>query len=395
MHYIPKDLIQFGIKPSDDYSSRRLKKVLNISVIVAVISILIVVIVGTPMGLPLLWVLPFFLITTLFNLKNKSEIGMTMMLIFGNLLITFFSLMNGESNSIQMFFTVIIFGHTLLFVGKEMRWWYYFNLIVTVLCVLMVILSYKFSFFEGYSIKDQNLYNNEMLHFVLLIACTIVFSSVLARNFLKQYSILGNKIKEKDILLAEINHRVNNNLALIVGLMRLKKRTCTQDETKEVLNSMYNRVFTMASIQQKMYAIDGNSFIKISDFLNLLNSEDQNEYGRNTAFELNQNLTIESFPITQAIPLGMLLNELISNSEKYGFENALSPKIKIDFRSISKTQIGLNYNDNGVGLQKEELNNPEDLGLGLSLVCSLSEQLDGTYQFSNNNGFNFELKFNR
>lgn len=394
MPSIPQKLLQFGIKPNDDYSNVRLKKVLNISVIVGIFSIIIVVIAGTPAGLPLLWALPLFVATPILNLKNKSEIGLTMMFIFGNGLITFFALMNGESSSIQMFFTVIIFGHTMLFVGKEMRRYYYFNLSVTILCITIVVLSYEFSFFDEFAARHKNLYDNTRLNFLLLVGCTIIFSGVLARTFLKQYSILGNRIKEKDILLAEVNHRVNNNLALIVGLMRLKKRTCTHDETKEVLNSMYNRVFTMASIQQKMYAQDGDSFIKISDFLNLLNYENQDEYGKNTEYEINQNLTIKTFPITHAIPLGMLLNELISNSVKYGFENTSNPKIEIDFKNISETQIVLNYKDNGIGLQKDELKDPQDLGLGLSLVCSLSDQLDGTYHFSNDNGFHFELSFN-
>ncbi len=393
-----KKLLLFGIKPNDNNSDIRLKKVLNIASLVGTISIITVSITdlnihSSSTSTVLLWAIPIFMFSPLFNLKNRSEIGFTILSLTGNALVFLFSIANGEASYMHMFFIVIIFGHTLLFVGEGTNWYYYINLFITILVIVLLLLAFEYNWFDKFTLNVENSYDNMQLNFIVLTVCSIVFSIIIGYSFLEQYSMLRNKINDKDVLLAEVNHRVKNNMAIMVGLMRLKERYTSHEETKEVLQEMHGRIFTMATIHQKLYELDGSSFIKMPEFLDQFNEKKLTRQRKEVLISLNENMPNQSLSVTQAIPLGMIINELINNSIKHGFKDVENPEINLSLNTDSEGKIHIIYRDNGIGFDENEVENAEEVGIGLELITSLSDQLDGSYHFHNDGGLCYELKF--
>ncbi len=199
-------------------------------------------------------------------------------------------------------------------------------------------------------------------------------------------------LKEKETLLQEIHHRVKNNMAVISSLLKLKLESITDKKAKEALQDSQNRVQTMSMIHETLYRSDNLAAIEMQTYLSELGRIILQGYSVGKI-----NLDIESenilIGVKQASPLGLIVNELITNSCKYAFPEMQESKIKISLRKI-EGQIELIYSDNGIGM-------PEDFSwknsntLGLSLVRTLIEnQLDGSIDMENKNGTKFIIKFN-
>ena len=200
-------------------------------------------------------------------------------------------------------------------------------------------------------------------------------------------------LQEKEVLLREIHHRVKNNLQVIASLLNLQSRSITDDQVLEPLRESQNRIESMALIHQKLY--DSNNLMVV-DFA---------EYSRSLAAELfstygvGQAVTLEvdsdagaSLTINSAIPCGLIINELVSNSLKYAFSGAQAGSIRIGLHQVEKDKLVLMVADNGAGIPEEvDFRNTESLGL--RLVNILSGQLEGTLELERNGGTKFKLTF--
>ncbi len=201
---------------------------------------------------------------------------------------------------------------------------------------------------------------------------------------------LKDSLLQKETLLKEVHHRVKNNLQIISSLFRLQMNTIEQDELKEIFDTSLNRVNTMAQIHELIYGDQNLSSINIEEyFRKLLNSLAQIYFTNNQHIQIVSefNLSENNFNPDIAIPLGLILNEVASNSFKYGHsENGIF--------NLSISDDPLNYQliieDNGPGLP-ELL--PENT-LGLSLISILAEQIEANLQIdSSSNGLKYTLQF--
>ena len=208
-------------------------------------------------------------------------------------------------------------------------------------------------------------------------------------------SELKSKNKQKELMLQEIHHRVKNNLQLISSLLRLQGNFKGNKDVDEILSNCTNRIKCMAILHDKLCEANDYSEINSQEYFTELAayiSENYDNVVANTKIELN----VIPLPlhINKLIPCGLILNELVSNAYKYAFnKNSLNNLIGISFlKDDSENSYHLTISDNGNGLPKN-FKSDDQAGLGLIIVQSLVEQLDGEINFERSAGTIITISF--
>ncbi|MDP4866982.1 MAG: PAS domain S-box protein [Crocinitomicaceae bacterium] len=201
-------------------------------------------------------------------------------------------------------------------------------------------------------------------------------------------------LKEKEVLLKEIHHRVKNNLQVISSILNLQSSFVKDKQTLGILEESRSRIRSMAIIHENLYRTTNFSSINFSDYLKNLTSNLIASYQVNIGkVTLKENLSKVDLVLDQAIPCGLLVNELITNSLKYAFPDGRPGEIAIVLNEI-KNNIHLSISDNGVGLPTDfDILNSDTLGL--QLVSTLVEQLDGQIAVDNSIGIKYLITFEK
>lgn len=205
---------------------------------------------------------------------------------------------------------------------------------------------------------------------------------------------IEQSLKEKEILLKEIHHRVKNNFSIIASLISLQENNITDLETKELLTTMQNRILTMSMIHEQLYQSNDIKTIDFAEYAATISEKLFYTYVRNPSLiKVNTDLDTILLPIKQAIPCGLILNELLTNAFKYAFPDAQDGKSRV-FISLKQfsDSIEIIVRDNGIGLPG--CINIEDCdSMGLTLVNVLAEQLDGTLNINREDGTSVSVLF--
>jgi len=205
--------------------------------------------------------------------------------------------------------------------------------------------------------------------------------------------ILDVNVKEKELLLKEIHHRVKNNLQIINSLMRLQSNMLTEENTKDVFKTTENRIKAISLIEEKLFR---SANIKSIDYGECFTQLTEQILGAYKAHKKKITFTLDfmdfDISINRAIPLALIINELITNSIKHAFKDLPGGNISISFKCESGN-CRIEYIDNGCGLNKDfDAGNPRRLGY--MLINALTSQLDGGFSIENKtNGFKFTLNF--
>ncbi|MDI6644217.1 MAG: histidine kinase dimerization/phosphoacceptor domain -containing protein [Methanobacteriaceae archaeon] len=203
---------------------------------------------------------------------------------------------------------------------------------------------------------------------------------------------IENSLKEKEMLLGEIHHRVKNNLQIISSLLNLQSIHIKDPFDKELFTESQNRVKSMAIIHEKLYQSQNFTKINLKDYTISLLKDIMGTYMTDPdqiRFELdadNIELNLET-----AIPCGLILNELITNSIKHAFPSGSKGNISIKFRE-DNGMYQLEVADDGVGFP-EDLDLENAKSLGLELINNLVNQLDGNIELESNHGTRFIINF--
>jgi two-component sensor histidine kinase len=208
----------------------------------------------------------------------------------------------------------------------------------------------------------------------------------------RQNLSLRHLLTEKEWLLKEIHHRVKNNLQIVMSLLNSQSAYIENESALTAIHDSQHRVHAMSLIHQKLYNTENLSSIDMSLYIRELASylADSFNMGQRIRFEL----AIEplEMDVSQAVPLGLILNEAITNSIKYAFPNDEEGVIKITLSNTSHTQYLLEISDDGIGIPSH-LKNKKTGSLGMSLMAGLSEDLDGSFSIENNNGTVIRILF--
>lgn len=199
--------------------------------------------------------------------------------------------------------------------------------------------------------------------------------------------------EEKEILLKEVHHRVKNNFQIINSLIRIQSEFMTKDNYKMKLKDIETRIRSMALIHEKLYKSDKISKLNIKDYLTELTGNIIDSYETSTKINFSLNVDEVEYGIDTLIPLGLILNEAISNSIKHAFKGQSEGSILIDLHDVNgSTELLIKDNGKGSNLSIEELKTES---LGLELILDLTEQLDGQLKLDTTNGFAYSFIFPR
>jgi len=200
-------------------------------------------------------------------------------------------------------------------------------------------------------------------------------------------------LSEKESLLKEIHHRVKNNLQVISSLLNMQSREANDPQMLEVIKEGQSRVKAMSLIHQKLYQTDNLSEIDFEEYSTQLIDQIAMLY-KKEGFEVTKRIDAKNIrlDIDTAIPLGLILNELISNSFKYAFEELEKGEIQVSLERLSKEDLKLVVADSGIGLPSD-IDFDSVKSLGLKLVNILIKQLKGSLSFSSDQGTRFEIQF--
>lgn len=203
---------------------------------------------------------------------------------------------------------------------------------------------------------------------------------------------LKKSLEEKELMMKEIHHRVKNNLTIIQSLLQLQSNYITDENALNVFRESQNRVKSMAIIHQRLYKYDDIEKIDFSDYPQTLALDIFRSYV-NDANQIKLNVDTDNvmLDIDTAIPLGLILNELISNSLKYAFPEDKRGQLTVEFH-LKDDKYKLIVSDDGIGIP-EGLNYEELDSLGLKLVYSLANQIGAKIKLDTTNGTKFEITF--
>jgi two-component sensor histidine kinase len=228
---------------------------------------------------------------------------------------------------------------------------------------------------------------------VIVLALVVLFFVKRAYDNKKKLALLLEaEDQRKDVLLQEVHHRINNNLQIISSLLTLQANNADNDQLSEYLVQSQNRIQSLSAMHELLYDTNSPLHINMKDYISKVL-----DFHRDVAASLSARVTIEedvesvSFPTKLAVPVALILNELVTNSLKYAFSGRKEGVVKISLTKQPEGSWIMTISDNGKGLPPEGGGRKDSLGL--KLVNIMTRQIKGALSSKSENGASFSLVF--
>ncbi|MFY7912804.1 MAG: tetratricopeptide repeat-containing sensor histidine kinase [Emticicia sp.] len=186
---------------------------------------------------------------------------------------------------------------------------------------------------------------------------------------------LTAKNAENELLLKEIHHRVKNNLEVVSSLLALQSAKIEDPEIQDAMLASQNRVQSMGILHQKLYQSEHLAFIEMKNYFQNLCENILDSYNETDRIEVNIDMNEIELDVDTAVPVGLIVNELLTNSLKYAFPNGKKGTIKLSLENIDKNNLTLKISDNGIGKSLDT--KAKGTGFGTQLVDLLTRQIGG------------------
>lgn len=404
------NLINLGVKSEMEFYQKREARIVNLFALITLFGLLVgVSSVFFISGEYVISTVSFSTITSLailfLNYKMYHNIATYLFVITINVTIFILNQQYIDSVGNYLYYFPVIFCVALIHnpVKSNTRTAIFFSIVlVSFLCSRLIDIPYL----KNTTITEADNaallgYNSVLAFFVTLILVFLVVRLINRQNNealallhkeQEAQKIITQSLKEKEILLAEIQHRVKNNLAIITGLLNLQTEKAPCDESRLLMIESRNRVMSIAMVHERLYKKDNLSKINLKLYLSELMQELVKSFPINSKqIEIVEELDKIELEITKAVPIGLIVNEALTNSLKHAFNNGQqNPKIKIKMQLIFD-RIHIGIMDNGTGFA--DITTRHDTALGLSLIESLSDQIDAQVVFKNEDGACVSLVF--
>ncbi|QNA45875.1 histidine kinase dimerization/phosphoacceptor domain -containing protein [Lacibacter sediminis] len=251
------------------------------------------------------------------------------------------------------------------------------------------------------SLKQATFSKNVAIADILLLA---IILGLLYRQFrLKQLTnqtishkneVLEHLLTEKEWLLKEVHHRVKNNLQIMISLLNTQSNYVESNDAVTAIRESQERMQAISLIHQKLYNADETAYINIKEYTSELVEHIRNGFSGASGIVFNLNITDYQMDVAQAVPLGLILNEAISNIFKYAFPGGLSGIVNISLtHSKDDHSFLLTISDNGAGFDQKNYDLTKKASFGLRLMQGLSKQIGGSFKIENNNGVVIQVAF--
>lgn len=234
--------------------------------------------------------------------------------------------------------------------------------------------------------QNQQLSQSKMIRWLLvgglLLTMTLLYITWLQMRKKQEAT------KRTELTIKELHHRVKNNLQTIASMMRLQARQCQDPSVTAVLLENKLRLETFSMLHQQLYQTDDIQKVDLKPYINSIIDKLQFTY-RIPADKIKTHIAIENklLDVEMAIPLGLMINELLTNSFKYAYPSVSTLELTIDIKNN-----GLHYADNGSSLP-QHFDFDKNTGFGMDLIKSFAQQLKGKYKFYDAKGLNFDVNY--
>jgi PAS domain S-box-containing protein len=201
-------------------------------------------------------------------------------------------------------------------------------------------------------------------------------------------------LKEKEVMLREIHHRVKNNLQVVSSLLNMQARNAKDKDTIRILSESRDRIITMSLIHSQLYEGSDLAEINMKEFVDRLLGQLLQSYQVGSA-RIVRVIRVDDYPlpISVAVPVGLIINELLSNALKHAFEGRDEGKIEVSLTASEDGRIHLTVSDDGVGLPSGfDINESKTLGLRLVKILT-EDQLQGNLEVTSDGGTTFKMEF--
>lgn len=360
-----------------------------------------------------------FIVSIILNKKKKFTESSIIILLTTNYCVLFFSIYLGMNSGIHLYLYTSPLIVLTLFDSKN-KHIISIGLMSYLMTFVIIVLFEKYSGITFIALKkhesDAFYFTNFIFSFIILTSLSLYFlinnSRINQLLILKNNELLfkqqqleienqirksaeeksNNSLKHREILLSETHHRVKNNLAVVNGLLELQSSYVDDKKTLQILKESQNRVKSIALLHEKLYESKTLKDVNLKDYIvELTHFIKQSHAPKDKEIKCIINIDNINLEMSKAMPFALLLNELISNSCKYAFINKELGIIELNFKKQS-TNFVFDYTDDGMGFDYgTEIKKGS---LGLNLIESFSEQLNGTFEYiKKENGMLFVLKF--
>lgn len=221
---------------------------------------------------------------------------------------------------------------------------------------------------------------------LLLLLGALLFSFLKIR---KKRKLLEKQNKEKEYLLKEIHHRVKNNLEIVSSLLSLQSAHIKDANAYETMLESRNRVYSMSMIHQNLYQGEFLSCIEMKDYLRNLSSHIVDSFGLSESVKIDLDMVPMQLDVEIAIPMGLIINELITNAMKYSLNDKNEGLIRISLLQKDQETLSLTISDNGTWKIK---GSAKGTGFGTQLIQLLTEQLEANLEYDHSNGTTVRLE---
>ncbi len=225
--------------------------------------------------------------------------------------------------------------------------------------------------------------------FLLAVLGFLAVFSWQYRRLQRSRAKIGEQSEQMKLLMKELHHRVKNNLAIVSSLLKLQSNRIEDESAARAVREGQQRVEAMSLIHQRLYQTDLLTSINMREYIvdlceNLMTAYG---YGRDN-FDLNLNIEQEELDVDLAIPIGLILNELLTNAFKYAYQDVQKPRLAISL--TGDRDLTLEIKDNGPGIDQGEWQRKSG-SFGKRLIKNLSDQIGGDYQIENDGGTHYKL----
>lgn len=311
---------------------------------------------------------------------------------------------NGASYGTIIYLIIMLLNIFLLIAQRRHQLLIYSLLAGTAL--LLIVVEYFFpQLVVPYASIDQRL-TDHLTVLVYSLFFTMLIIVLFRRSYDREQKMVLNQKRELEeayrlttekneyieSLVRELHHRVKNNLQIVSSLLSLQSNRLEDDKARMALEEGRTRVDAMAMIHQQLYMENDLAAVNIEDYLGTLTLSLAGSFGYNsgnirTAVQLKN----QSVDIDMAIPIGLIVNELVTNSFKHAFHGVADPKIIVSLQQLSDDRLILTIADNGNGLKSSEALNKKT-SFGMKLVNMLVDQLNGAMTIRENPGITFTIE---
>jgi two-component sensor histidine kinase len=216
----------------------------------------------------------------------------------------------------------------------------------------------------------------------------------LTRTFNKLVANIKENLREKETLLAEIHHRVKNNLAVISGLLQLESSNVEDEHTERILKNSQLRIQSMATVHEMLYKAQNFNNLSFNDFIKKMVASIHDIY-KSAYSELSVEVDAKDIDlnVNQAVPFGLMVNELVTNAFKHAYPDGGSGVVAISFFE-EEGNVVLTVEDEGMGLD-DDFSLEESESLGFSLIKILSQQIDADVTVESEHGTKVTVVFEK